>query len=281
MGVTTNDEKIMYEKAINFAETSKNELSTGYKYIISNISLAKEEVIKMSNLKTDELENYLLTNNQTIFDRIMDSLKIYENELKEDLEFFPGIINDIERINSIIELLEKVIDKNKNSGWGIYENIVTVLKIWLLKLFYVSYKKPTLLGIILDIGITLSFASLYLVGNVVGEVVKNAKVNTENAKRANITAHKNTTRTYRNRCWNCHSGITEENTKCYRCGWYRCSTCGSCMQGCSTNNLKLNDFNDVNEEGNRQNNYEDNGYWNRAELNEYYGYAEDYEGDWD
>ncbi len=38
---------------------------------------------------------------------------------------------------------------------------------------------------------------------------------------------------YINHCWKCQSGInSEDNEKCDICGWYICSKCGSCKEGC-------------------------------------------------
>lgn len=33
-----------------------------------------------------------------------------------------------------------------------------------------------------------------------------------------------------NHCWNCGEVILSTNTKCPKCGWYKCESCGSC--GC-------------------------------------------------
>jgi hypothetical protein len=33
-----------------------------------------------------------------------------------------------------------------------------------------------------------------------------------------------------NHCWNCGEVILSTNTKCPKCGWYKCKSCGSC--GC-------------------------------------------------
>lgn len=39
---------------------------------------------------------------------------------------------------------------------------------------------------------------------------------------------------YTNHCWKCQSGInSEHNEKCDICGWYICSKCGSCKEGCN------------------------------------------------
>lgn len=44
--------------------------------------------------------------------------------------------------------------------------------------------------------------------------------------------HREGKRKYVNHCWKCKSYIDENNSRCYVCGWFICSNCGSCMEGC-------------------------------------------------
>lgn len=221
----------IYKKAKAFAEASEEKLADGFKYVIENVEVAKKEVEKMANMKDSELEEYLKTNSKSVLDKIIGAVKKYSGKMKANADLFPSFLKDAEKADNIVEFIKEVLDEEELSGWGKYPEIVETLRIWLLKIFYASYKKPSLLGTLAEV-LSLPYV-------IAGAMAFDAVSNHIEKKKQKATAVEEIKiepvkkRIYRNHCWNCHSPVTEEDERCSECGWYICSCCGKCKKGCS------------------------------------------------
>ena len=88
---TVNAEEIkVAEMAKAFAEASKEKLTNGFKYVVENVSAAKEEVNKMANMNEDQLEAYLMNNGKTVLDKIIEAVKKYSDNMKANADLFPS-----------------------------------------------------------------------------------------------------------------------------------------------------------------------------------------------
>lgn len=133
---TTNNEEIkVAEMAKAFAEASKEKLTNGFKFVVENVDVAKEEVNKMANMSEDQLEAYLMNNGKTVLDKIIEAVKNYSAKMKDGAELFPSLKERAEKSDNIIKLIKDVLDDKGLSGWGKIKSIVKELICWLLRLF--------------------------------------------------------------------------------------------------------------------------------------------------
>lgn len=138
-GAVNEEEVTMGQKAAAFAEGSKEKLAKGFKFIVENVDSAASEVAKLSNMKSDELEDYLKVNSKSIFDKIVTSVKKFRDERLSqagDFPFFKAQFDDsIDKSTNIIELIKEVIDEDELNGWGKFKEIVKALIKWVVRLF--------------------------------------------------------------------------------------------------------------------------------------------------
>lgn len=134
----TVEEVTMGEKAKAFAEASKEKLTDGFKYVVENVEVAKEEVEKMANMKDSELEEYLKTNSKSVLNKIIDAVKSFAGKRRktaEEFSFFADTENEAaDKAEGIVVLIKQVLDEEELNGWGKFKQIVKELIKWVLRL---------------------------------------------------------------------------------------------------------------------------------------------------
>lgn len=227
---TVNAKEVaMAEKAKAFAEASKEKLVDGFKFIFENIDVAADEVTKMSNMNSEELEEYLKENSESIFGKIMGSVRDFSDRLKSKSGLFPSFAKHAETSDNIITLIKDVLDDNEINGWGKYPQIVEALRIWLLKILFSLYKKPSL-GMFIGTLVIPFVAPGVMAYDAICTHLETSKQVAKLKSAENIDVQQNYKKIYRNHCWSCHDNITETNDQCSVCGWYICPSCGSCKK---------------------------------------------------
>ena len=237
---TANTGNEIYQKARKNAETYQKEILQAFNFLIENVDSVKEEAVKLAYMKDADFENYIKANNKSVLDKIVDAVKKYSGKMKDNAEFFPNLKNRADKVDNMVKLINDVLDKNNINGWGQDEEIVEVLRIWLLELLRASYNKPTLLGTLLE-AITLPYA---IAGMAAISAVCDYKDKQAEKKRKAVISEDSGKRLYRNHCWNCQHTITEQNTRCSECGWYICPACGKCKRGCNGKTSYYDDIDD-------------------------------------
>lgn len=237
---TANTGNEIYQKARKNAETYQKEILQAFKFLIENVDSVKEEAEKLAYMKDLDFENYIKANNKSVLDKIVDAVKKYSGKMKDNAEFFPNLKNRADKVDNMVKLINDVLDKNNINGWGQDEKIIEVLRIWLLELLRASYKKPTLLGTLLE-AITLPYA---IAGLAAISAVSDYKDKQAEKKKNAVVSEASGKRLYRNHCWNCQHTITEQNTRCSECGWYICPACGKCKRGCNGKTSYYDDIDD-------------------------------------
>ena len=237
---TANAGNEIYQKDRKNAEIYQKEILQAFNFLIENVDSVKEEAVKLAYMKDADFENYIKANNKSVLDKIVDAVKKYSGKMKDNAEFFPNLQNRADKVDNMVKLINDVLDKNNINGWGQDEEIVEVLRIWLLELLRVCYKKPTLLGTLLE-AITLPYA---IAGMAAISAVCDYKDKQAEKKRKAVISEDSGKRLYRNHCWNCQHTITEQNTRCSECGWYICPACGKCKRGCNGKTSYYDDIDD-------------------------------------
>lgn len=237
---TANAGNEIYQKARKNAETYQKEILQAFNFLIENVDSVKEEAEKLAYMKDADFENYIKANNKSVLDRVVNSVKKYSEKMKDNAEFFPNLKSRADKVDDMVKTINDVLDKNNINGWGQDEEIVKVLRIWLLELLRASYKKPTLLGTLLE-AITLPYA---IAGMAAISAVCDYKDKQAEKKRKAVISEDSGKRLYRNHCWNCQHTITEQNTRCSECGWYICPSCGKCKRGCNGKTSFYDDIDD-------------------------------------
>lgn len=128
------EEVTMGEKAKAFAEASKEKLTEGFEYIVNNVSEVKEEVVKMANMPSDKLEDYLKDSGKDVLNNIINAVKKYSKSMKDSADFFPSLKADAVKADNIIDLIKDVLDEEELNGWGKFKAIVKAVALWLVKL---------------------------------------------------------------------------------------------------------------------------------------------------
>lgn len=128
------EEVTMGEKAKAFAEASKEKLTEGFEYIVNNVSEVKEEVVKMANMPSDKLEDYLKDSGKDVLNNIINAVKKYSKSMKDSAGFFPSLKDDAVKADNIIDLIKDVLDEEELNGWGKFKAIVKAVALWLVKL---------------------------------------------------------------------------------------------------------------------------------------------------
>ena len=134
-GTVNAEEVTMADKAKAFAEASKEKLAGGFKFVVENIDVAADEVTKMSNMNSEELEEYLKDNSESIFSKIMGSVKDFRDRMKSKSGSFPSFAKHAETSDNIIKLVKEVLDDEEINGWGKFKEIVKALIKWVVRLF--------------------------------------------------------------------------------------------------------------------------------------------------
>lgn len=128
------EEVTMGEKAKAFAEASKEKLTEGFEYIVNNVSEVKQEVVKLANMPSDKLEDYLKDSGKDVLNNIIDAVKKYSKSMKDSADFFPSLKADAVKADNIIDLIKDVLDEEELNGWGKFKAIVKAVALWLVKL---------------------------------------------------------------------------------------------------------------------------------------------------
>lgn len=169
----TVEEVTMGEKAKAFAEGAKEKLTDGFKFVTENVDVAAEEVKKMANMSDKELEEHLKTNGKVVLDRIVDAVKKYSGEMKDNAEFFPNLKNRADKADNIVELIKEVLDEEELNGWGKFKAIVKELIKWLLRLLLKVGAIVLKIALTLTVGaIKISATALVTAGKAIGVVNK-------------------------------------------------------------------------------------------------------------
>ena len=131
----TTEEVTMGEKAKAFAEASKEKLAEGFEYIVNNVEEVKEEVVKMANMPSDKLEDYLKDSGKDVLNNIINAVKKYSKSMKDNSDLFPSLKENAIKSDNIIELIKDVLDEEELNGWGKFKAIVKEIAMWLVRLF--------------------------------------------------------------------------------------------------------------------------------------------------
>lgn len=169
----TEEELTMGEKAKAFAESAKEKLTDGFKFVTENVDVAADEVKKMANMSDRELEEYLKNNSKSVLDRIVDAVKKYSGKMKDNAEFFPNLKNRADKADNIIELIKEVLDEEELNGWGKFKVIVKELIKWLLRLLLKVGAIVLKIALTLTVGaIKIGATALVTAGRALGVVNK-------------------------------------------------------------------------------------------------------------
>ncbi|WP_099466816.1 hypothetical protein [Konateibacter massiliensis] len=236
MGNYTREEMEMRKNARAFAEANQEKIEAAAKYTINAVGSVKEEVKHIASMKTDRLEEYLKDNAQSLWENIKEKITASRDRLSKLKVDFPELEEREGKLTNILNTFSEILDDDELNGWGKFKEIVRELTIWVVRMFIIACK-PTLLSVLG--GITLAILTPVIA--VAYPVYDTVKTSMENAEKSALQERRNNysetniqiKRTYRNHCWNCHTGVTEENVQCPICGWYICPTCGSCKRGCT------------------------------------------------
>lgn len=158
------------DKAREFAEASKEKLENGFKFVVENIGEAKEIVEDMADMSSEELEDYLKDNAKGIFDKLMEKIKSYRNDMKEGEELFPNLKTRYMKCDNIIDTIREVLDDDTKKGWGKFKEIVKSLIVWIVKLFV------KVAAIVLKLAFTVIVGAIKIGCTTVTTAVKVAKV---------------------------------------------------------------------------------------------------------
>ena len=130
----TEEEITMGEKAKMFAESSKDKLKEGFEFVVEHVDEVKEEVVKMANMPSDKLEEYLLDSGKDVLNNIINAVKRYSKDMKDNSDLFPSFKDKALKADNIIELIKDVLDEEELNGWGKFKAIVKAIALWLVKL---------------------------------------------------------------------------------------------------------------------------------------------------
>lgn len=173
----TTEEVTMGEKAKNFAENAKEKLTEGFEYIVNNVDGVAEEVKKMADMNDAQLEQHLTIKGKEIFNKIMNKVKKYHKDMKDNSDICPELEEEAEKSMNIIKLIKDVLDEEELSGWGKFKAIVKELVKWLLRLLLKVGAIVLKLALTVAVGvIKIGATALVTTGKVIGvlnrEVVK-------------------------------------------------------------------------------------------------------------
>ena len=124
------------DKAKEFAEASKEKIEAGFKFVIDNVDGAREIVEDMADMSSEDLEVYLKTNARNIFDRLMEKINSYRDDMQEGQALFPNLKARFDKCDNIIKTIKDVLDDDNKKGWGKFVEIVKSLIVWIVKLFF-------------------------------------------------------------------------------------------------------------------------------------------------
>lgn len=189
----TVEEVTMGEKAKAFAEGAKEKLSDGFKFVTENVDVAANEVKKMANMSDKDLEKYLKENGKSILDKIINAVKGFANNSKENERKFPGFgfKQDADKADNIIELIKEVLDEEELNGWGKFKAIVKELIKWLLRLLLKVGAIVLKIALTLTVGaIKIGATALVTAGKALGIVNKEVVKPTVKAGKTALNNHK-------------------------------------------------------------------------------------------
>lgn len=191
--VAATVEVTMGEKAKAFAEGAKDKLADGFKFVTENVDVAADEVKKMANMSDKDLEKYLKENGKSILDKIINAVKEFANNSKENERKFPGFgfKQDADKADNIIELIKAVLDEEELSGWGKFKAIVKELVKWLLRLLLKVGAIVLKIAFTLVVGaVKIGATTLVTAGKALGVVNKEVVKPTVNASKTAWNNHK-------------------------------------------------------------------------------------------
>ena len=173
----TTEEVTMGEKAKAFAENAKEKVAEGFEYIINNVDGVSEEVKKMANMTDVQLEKHLTEKGKEILDKIMNKVKKYHKDMKDNSDICPELEEEAKKSMNIIKLIGSVLDEEGLSGWGKFKAIVKELVKWLLRLLLKVGVIILKIALTVAVGaIKIGATALVTTGKVIGvlneEVVK-------------------------------------------------------------------------------------------------------------
>ena len=173
----TTEEAIKGEEAKTFAENAKEKLEEGFEYIVNNVDGVAEEIKKMANMNDVQLEKHLTEKGKEIFDKIMNRVKKYYKDMKDNSDICPELEEEAKKSMNIIKLISNVLDEKGTSGWGKFKAIVKELVKWLLRLLLKVGVIVLKIALTVVVGaIKIGATALVTTGKVIGvlneEVVK-------------------------------------------------------------------------------------------------------------
>lgn len=178
MGYSEQMEKA-YKKARTFAESSKESLIKGFKFALEDIENVRKEAVSMSKMSESELDMYLETHGENLLENIIEEIEDFAFNKREEAKEFPFFADAVnvsaDKADEVVELIKTIFDEDESLGWGKYMEIHSTLQLWILKCLCASYKKPSLLGTIVEF-LTLPYV-------VAGVAVANAVISPVGKKR--------------------------------------------------------------------------------------------------
>lgn len=131
---TTNSNKVS-ENAKAFAEAAQERVESAAKYTINAVSSVKDVVKDVASMKTDDLEDYLKYNAETLWDKIKDRITATRDKLSKAKEDFPELEEREQKLTNILNTFSEILDDEELGGWGKFKEIVKALVKWIVRIF--------------------------------------------------------------------------------------------------------------------------------------------------
>jgi hypothetical protein len=131
---TTNSNKVS-ENAKAFAEAAQEKVESAAKYAINTVSSVKDVVKDVASMKTDDLEDYLKDNAQTLWETIKEKISNHKDKLNRMKDIIPEAEEEARRFDNILNTFSEILDDEELNGWGKFKEIVKELVKWIVRIF--------------------------------------------------------------------------------------------------------------------------------------------------
>lgn len=132
---TSNNNKVS-ENAKAFAEAAQEKVESAAKYTINAVSSVKDIVKDVASKNTDDLEDYLKDNAQSLWETIKDKITERRDRLNEMKEDFPEVGEKAKKLDNILNTFSEILDDDELNGWGKFKEIVKELIKWIVRIFF-------------------------------------------------------------------------------------------------------------------------------------------------
>lgn len=131
---TTNSNKVS-ENAKAFAEAAQEKVESAAKYAINTVSSVKDVVKDVASMKTDDLEDYLKDNAQSLWETIKEKISTHRDKLNRMKDIIPEAEEEARRFDNILNTFSEILDDEELNGWGKFKEIVKALVKWIVRIF--------------------------------------------------------------------------------------------------------------------------------------------------